>query len=257
MLLGLAQRFHPRRNPRCHRCPDCLGSTAEGDPAPPDAPADAGCPPGARQSRCARPDHRLRAAIWGTAGIRQWIVVFLAFCVAGNRPTCRAGLDHAGGRRADRLSRRPRRAARQRAVDPLRPAHHRHLVVFLLSALCGGLFGFRNAALHRRRVALVVAGFIVQGNFSNLTSGVLAVAAPRHLGATIGALFLHRLRRRVSRNAAVRRHTRSVRRCRTSRSVGGSFATCGIACLAGGIATALLLRRESPPRPIAGVRSAE
>jgi hypothetical protein len=36
-----------------------------------------------------------------------------------------------------------------------------------------------------------------------------------------------------------------------------AFATCGIACLAGGIATALLLRRESPPRPIAGVRSAE
>jgi hypothetical protein len=32
----------------------------------------------------------------------------------------------------------------------------------------------------------VVAGFIVQGNFSNLTSGVLAVAAQRHRGATIG-----------------------------------------------------------------------
>jgi hypothetical protein len=32
----------------------------------------------------------------------------------------------------------------------------------------------------------VVAGFIVQSNFSNLTSGVLAVAAPRYRGATIG-----------------------------------------------------------------------
>ena len=30
----------------------------------------------------------------------------------------------------------------------------------------------------------VVAGFIVQGNFSNLTSGVLSVAAPRYRGAT-------------------------------------------------------------------------
>jgi hypothetical protein len=29
----------------------------------------------------------------------------------------------------------------------------------------------------------VVAGFIVQGNFSKLTSGVLAVAVPRHRGA--------------------------------------------------------------------------
>jgi MFS family permease len=32
----------------------------------------------------------------------------------------------------------------------------------------------------------VVAGSIVQGNFSNLTSGVLAVAAPRYRGTTIG-----------------------------------------------------------------------
>src|SRR5262249_21644363 len=32
----------------------------------------------------------------------------------------------------------------------------------------------------------VVIGFVVQGNFSNLTSGVLAVAAPQHRGATIG-----------------------------------------------------------------------
>ena len=32
----------------------------------------------------------------------------------------------------------------------------------------------------------LIAGFVVQGNFSNLTSGVLAVAAPRYRGATIG-----------------------------------------------------------------------
>jgi hypothetical protein len=32
-----------------------------------------------------------------------------------------------------------------------------------------------------------------------------------------------------------------------------AFATCGAACLVGGIATALLLRRQSPPRPLAGV----
>jgi hypothetical protein len=32
-----------------------------------------------------------------------------------------------------------------------------------------------------------------------------------------------------------------------------AFATCGVACLVGCIATALLLRRKSPPRPLAGV----
>jgi MFS family permease len=34
-------------------------------------------------------------------------------------------------------------------------------------------------------VLAVAAGFIVQGNFSNLTSGLLAVAQPRLIGVTV------------------------------------------------------------------------
>jgi MFS family permease len=88
----------------------------------------------------------------------------------------------------------------------------------------------------------VIAGFIVQGNFSNLTSGVLAVAAPRYRGATIGlyscvgfgAGFLGTLLFGV-----------------TLDQFGGtsqlaawalSFGTCGLACLAGAAATILLPR---------------
>ena len=88
----------------------------------------------------------------------------------------------------------------------------------------------------------VVAGFIVQGNFSNLTSGLLAVAAPRYLGATIGlyscigfgASFLGTLLFGVMLD-----------------QFGGtsgvtawilSFGTCGLACLAGAAATIFVSR---------------
>jgi len=59
--------------------------------------------------------------------------------------------------------------------------------VFLLSALSGCLFGFTAILPYVAVLWLAVTiGFVVQGNFSNLTSGVLAVAAPQHRGATIG-----------------------------------------------------------------------
>src|SRR5438270_1945630 len=126
------------------------------------------------------------AAIWGCVGLRQWIVVFLTFC-AGNQAADPAQawiilvvgavinfLGVPAGLIGNELSIR----YGLRTVATL---------VFLLSAIAGGLFGF--AAMLPTIAVLglsVVAGFIVQGNFSNLTSGVLAVAAPRYRGATIG-----------------------------------------------------------------------
>ena len=82
----------------------------------------------------------------------------------------------------------------------------------------------------------------MQGNFSNLTSGILAVATPQHRGATIGlyscigfgAAFLGALLFGV-----------------TLDQFGGisqlaawivSFGTCGLACLAGAAATMFLPR---------------
>ena len=60
------------------------------------------------------------------------------------------------------------------------------MVVFLLSALVNALFGFAAMLPYGAVVALAMAaGFVVQGNFSNLTSGLLAVADPRLRGATL------------------------------------------------------------------------
>jgi MFS family permease len=116
-------------------------------------------------------------------------------------------------------------------------------LVFVLSAVAAGLFGFTAMLPYIAVLGLaVVAGFIVQGNFSNLTSGVLAVAAPRYGGATIGlyscigfaAGFLGTLLFGV-----------------TLDQFGGtsqlaawivSFCTCGLACLAGASATIFLPR---------------
>jgi hypothetical protein len=112
--------------------------------------------------------------------LRQWIVVFLAFCAA----------DQAGA---------PAQAWIMLAVGALIsflgvPAgllgnelsiryglRNVATLVFLLSAVAGGLFGFTAMLPYIAVIWLaIVIGFAVQGNFANLTSGVLAVAAPRH-----------------------------------------------------------------------------
>jgi len=189
------------------------------------------------------------AVIWGSAGLRQWIVVFLAFCAA----------DQTGA---------PAQAWIMLAVGALIsffgvPAgllgnelsiryglRNIATLVFLLSAFAGGLFGFTAMLPYIAVLSLaVVAGFIVQGNFSNLTSGVLAVAVPRHRGATIGLYscvgfgggFLGTLLFGV-----------------TLDQFGGtsqldawilSFGTCGLVCLAGAAATIFLSRDVWQRRP--------
>jgi predicted MFS family arabinose efflux permease len=182
------------------------------------------------------------AAIWGCVGLRQWIVVFLTFS-AGDQATVPAQawiilivgalisfLGVPAGLIGNELS--IRYGLRNIAA-----------LVFLLSAFAGGLFGFTAMLPYIAVLALsVLVGFIVQGNFSNLTSGVLAVAAPRYRGATIGlyscigfgAGFLGTLLFGV-----------------TLDQFGGtsqlaawtlSFGTCGLACLAGAAAMMLLSR---------------
>ena len=182
------------------------------------------------------------AVIWGCVGLRQWIVVFLTFC-AGDQAAVPAQawiilivgalisfLGVPAGLIGNELS--IRYGLRNIAS-----------LVFLLSAIAGGLFGFTAMLLYVIVLVLsVVAGSIVQGNFSNLTSGVLAVAVPRYRGATIGlyscigfaAGFLGTLLFGVTLDL-----------------FGGtshlaawilSFGTCGLACLAGAAATMFLPR---------------
>ena len=125
------------------------------------------------------------ATIWGTVGLRQWIVLFLAFCLASHGSDATqdwsmltigavigllgapAGLF--GNEAALRLGMRATATG-----------------VFLLSVLVNGLFGFTAMLPYGATVALaMLAGFVVQGNFSNLTSGILMVADPARRGATV------------------------------------------------------------------------
>jgi predicted MFS family arabinose efflux permease len=125
------------------------------------------------------------ATIWGTAGLRQWIVVFLAFCLAnqGGGTTQELSMLTIGaligllgvpaGLCGNELSLRV--GLRATAMG-----------VFLLSMLVNALFGFAATLPYGIVVTLaMVAGFVVQGNFSNLTSGLLVVAEPGRRGATV------------------------------------------------------------------------
>lgn len=125
------------------------------------------------------------ATIWGTTGLRQWIVVFLAFCVANHGGDATRGwsmltigavvglLGVPAGLCGNELS--LRFGVRATAVG-----------VFLTSALVNTLFGFAAMLPYGLVIALALAaGFIVQGNFSNLTSGVLVVAEPQLRGAIV------------------------------------------------------------------------
>jgi predicted MFS family arabinose efflux permease len=124
------------------------------------------------------------ATIWGTAGLRQWIVVFLAFCVAHQGGATQGWsmlitgalvglLGVPAGLFGNELS--LRLGMRATAMG-----------VFLLSVLVNALFGFTAMLPYGAVVALAMAaGFIVQGDFSNLTSGLLAVAAPRQRGTVV------------------------------------------------------------------------
>ena len=125
------------------------------------------------------------AVIWGSAGLRQWIVVFLTFCAGDGAPAATrewtllatAALIGVLGVPAGLLGNELaiRFGLRATAIS-----------VFLAAAFATGMFGF--VAMLPLAVALLLslaAGFVVQGNFSNLTSGLVAAAAPGHTGATM------------------------------------------------------------------------
>jgi predicted MFS family arabinose efflux permease len=122
------------------------------------------------------------ATIWGAVGLRQWIVVFLGFCAGDPTRTDWSMLAVAAvinllgvpaGLWGNELA--IRFGLRFTAIS-----------VFVATAIVTGLLGL--AALLPfllASLAVLTVGFIVQGNFSNLTSGLLAVAVPQYAGATM------------------------------------------------------------------------
>jgi predicted MFS family arabinose efflux permease len=182
------------------------------------------------------------AAIWGATGLRQWIVLFLAFCAADQAGApAQAWIMLAAGAVISFLGVPAGLLGNELAIrHGLRKVA---ALVFLLSALTGGLFGFTATLRYPAAAGLaVVAGFIVQGNFANLTSGVLVVAVPQHRGATVGLYscvgfgggFLGTLLFGVT-----------LDQFGGASQLAGwvlSFGTCGLACLTGAAATACLSR---------------
>jgi predicted MFS family arabinose efflux permease len=182
------------------------------------------------------------ATIWGTAGLRQWIVVFLAFCVANQGGGATQGwsmltigalvglLGVPAGLVGNELS--LRLGLRLTAT-----------CVFLVSALVNALFGFAAMLPYGVVVVLALAaGFIVQANFSNLTSGVLAVAERQLIGATVavyscigfaggfaGALLFGLPLDWLGETSRLAAWVTA-------------FGICAVACLVGGIATIFLSR---------------
>src|SRR5258705_12990338 len=126
------------------------------------------------------------AAIWGSVGLRQWIVVFLAFCTADQAGvSAQAWIILAVGALISFLGVPAGLLGNELSIRY--GLRNIATLIFLLSAFAGGLFGFAAMLPYIAVVCLaLVIGFTVQGNFANLTSGVLAVAAPRYRGATIG-----------------------------------------------------------------------
>jgi predicted MFS family arabinose efflux permease len=188
------------------------------------------------------------AAIWGSAGLRQWIVAFLAFCAAHRAGVpAQAWIILAVGALISLLGVPAGLLGNEMSIRY--GLRNIATLVFLLSALTGGLFGFTAMLPYVAVLCLsVVAGFILQGNFSNLTSGVLAVAAPQHRGATIGLYscvgfgggFLGTLVFGVTLDQFGRASQLAAWIL--------SFATCGLACLAGSAATIFLSRDIWRPR---------
>jgi predicted MFS family arabinose efflux permease len=122
------------------------------------------------------------ATIWGAVGLRQWVVVFLGFSAGDPTGTDWSMLAVAAlinllgvpaGLWGNELA--IRFGLRFTAI-----------LVFVATAVVTGLFGLA-ALLPFLLVALaaLTVGFIAQGNFSNLTSGLLAVADPHNAGATM------------------------------------------------------------------------
>jgi len=177
------------------------------------------------------------ATIWGTSGLRQWIVVFLGFS-AGD-PThsdwsmlAIAALISLLGVPAGLLGNEFAIRFGLRVTATL---------IFLASAIVTGLFGLVATMPFLAAATMsLVASFIAQGNFSNLTSGLLAIAVPQNAGATMalyscigfGGGFLGTLLFGLTLDGfggAMRLSAWIM-----------SFGTCGLACLVGAGATAFL-----------------
>jgi MFS family permease len=180
------------------------------------------------------------ATIWGASGLRQWIVLFLGFCSGDPARTDWSMLAVAAlisllgvpaGLWGNELA--IRHGLRITAA-----------LVFFASAAVTGLFGFAaTLPLIAAAIAALAGSFIAQGNFSNLTSGLLAVALPQYAGATMALYSCIGFAGGFAGNVVFGMTLDGFGGATQLNAWIMSFGTCGIVCLAGGIATLFLSRQ--------------
>jgi predicted MFS family arabinose efflux permease len=152
------------------------------------------------------------AVIWGSAGLRQWIVVFLAFCAADQAGVpAQAWTMLAVGALISFLGVPAGLLGNELSIRyGLRPIA---TLVFLLSALTGGPFGFAAVLPYNCRLMPVRSRRLHRaGEFFQSHLGCPRRRRPAAQRSHDRGVFLRRLWRRVPRNTSLRRHTRSIRR---------------------------------------------
>ena len=179
------------------------------------------------------------AVIWGSSGLRQWIVVFLTFCawisgdigagwwiaVAGviiNLLGVPAGF--IGNELAIRFGLRPSAS-----------------LVFFASALATGLFGLA-APLPLGVIVLLslIAGFVVQGNFVNLTTGLLVIAHPQRAGVTMALYSSIGFGGGFAGTVMFGAILDQLGGAESGTAWVAAFGSCGVVCLIGALGVALL-----------------
>jgi predicted MFS family arabinose efflux permease len=180
------------------------------------------------------------AVIWGSSGLRQWIVVFLTFCAGvSGEATGAAWWIAAAGVIINLLGVPAGFVGNELAIRfGLRSTA---AVVFLVSAVATGLFGLATPLPLGGVVLLsLVAGFVVQGNFANLTTGLLVVAAPQHAGATMALYSSIGFGGGFAGTVAFGATLDYLGGAANAIAWVAAFASCGVICLVGAVGMALL-----------------
>ena len=179
------------------------------------------------------------AVIWGSSGLRQWIVVFLTFC-AGISGDIGAGWWIAvAGVIINLLGVPAGFIGNELAIRfGLRPSAS---LVFFASALATGLFGLA-APLPLGVIVLLslIAGFVVQGNFVNLTTGLLVVAHPQRAGVTMALYSSIGFGGGFAGTVMFGAILDQLGGAASGMAWVAAFGSCGVVCLIGALGVALL-----------------
>ena len=186
------------------------------------------------------------AVIWSSVGIRNWIVLFLYSTPSYRGVPVGEGWIAFGTATIINLLGVP--AALLGSELSIRFGLRRTAaVIFLLGALMGGLFGFAAPLPFYALVGVaLICAFVLQGNFANLTAGLLAAADPARTGLTV-ALYSFIGFAGSFLGPLVFGSTLDQFGGSTSVVAWGlAYGTCGLASIAGALSMLLLAREDRP-----------